>query len=56
MKYRNKQLTYMQRNFRKFHSWGQSMAAIAGVRLKKKKPRWRQLRKARKARKKHETQ
>ena len=43
MKYRTKQLTRIQRNLRKFHSSCQSVCAIAGKRLKKKKPRWRQL-------------
>lgn len=61
MKYRNKQLTRIQRNLRKFHSSCQSICSMTGERLKKKKPRWRQICKARAKRyaswkKRHESQ
>ena len=47
-KYRNKQLTRMQRLYRKHYSIIQWYCAIEGERIEKRKPRWRLLRKARK--------
>ena len=51
MKYRNKSLTRIQKIMRKFPRTVQRICSLAGVRQKRKKPRWRQLEKARKARK-----
>lgn len=43
MKYRNKSLTRIQKIMRKFPRTVQSICSLAGIRSKKRKPRWRQL-------------
>lgn len=48
MKYRNKQLTRMQRNTRKLSSRLQSILDLYGLRADKNPPRWRLLNKVRK--------
>lgn len=47
MKYRNKSLTRIQKIMRKFPRTIQRIYSFAGITVKKREPRWRQLEKAR---------
>lgn len=47
MKYRNKQLTKIQKKTRKFRAEIQSLCDLYRLRMKKNQPRWRQIKKER---------
>lgn len=47
MKYRNKSLTRIQKIMRKFPRTVQRIYSFAGITVKKREPRWRQIEKVR---------
>ena len=47
MKYRNKNLTRIQKIMRKFPRTVQRICSFGGITVKKREPRWRQIKKVR---------